>query len=499
LASPSSFLTFLGGWEDGRSPGGLPKQHHRRPRVHVSRRVPLVLAWTSPGASLGVSKDAPPSGWARDVHSCSVPPWLSPRFRLASACSRQGAGLVPPSWFPTTLTVFSVVRPAGLLHPAADPGVRRVAALPAQVPRHPCVPDLPRRSPFEASPRPHRSAVSPRFSRTHALLSFTEASCSCERSRLDSRAFLHGSGSRVSSGLAASGPVQLPWVSSSLAFRHSALLPTAPEGDGLAWGDPRTRRGEPRRSRCSVLLPASPPRGGGALASYSIEVRFTRNRSLPSISPGPPRSGSWTSLELAGGGSCQSVLTSPWGGAEDGGDGDEEGVGFSGAGCTTGRVPSSPEGPGPGGPPLDFCRTGVDRHLVSPTGRTVGPRASLDGFEIVRTRGPSQPEVGTCSILVTPWNRFGFAGDGDHPRAILAILASPASPGSCRRRCLLVEWPPAGGREPRFVAIRMDRVHHRRSGAHAEEGVFVGRAASLPSRGEPCRGVHEARAASKED
>jgi hypothetical protein len=125
---------------------GLPKQRHRRPRVRVARRIPLVLAWTSPGASHGVSKDAPPSVWPLDVHSCSVPPRLSPRLRLASACSRQGAGLVPPSWFPTTLTVSSVVRPAGLLHPAADPGVRRVAIVLVREPRPPHASDLPRRS-----------------------------------------------------------------------------------------------------------------------------------------------------------------------------------------------------------------------------------------------------------------------------------------------------------------------------------------------------------------
>jgi hypothetical protein len=38
------------------------------------------------------------------------------------------AGPVPSSRFHTALTVYSVVDPAGLLHPAADHGVRRVAA-----------------------------------------------------------------------------------------------------------------------------------------------------------------------------------------------------------------------------------------------------------------------------------------------------------------------------------------------------------------------------------
>jgi hypothetical protein len=44
---------------------------------------------------------------------------------------------VPPSWFLTTSTVSSASRVAGLLHPAADPGVHRVSArgVPARRPR----------------------------------------------------------------------------------------------------------------------------------------------------------------------------------------------------------------------------------------------------------------------------------------------------------------------------------------------------------------------------
>jgi hypothetical protein len=60
-------------------------------------------------------------------------------------------------------------------------------------------------------------------------------------------------------------------------------------GRRLSWGDPTIPTGEPRRSRRSVLLPASPPRGGGALAFCSIEDRSTRDRSLSWASPGPPR------------------------------------------------------------------------------------------------------------------------------------------------------------------------------------------------------------------
>jgi len=61
-------------------------------------------------------------------------PTLAPspvsRFRVGvSACPCQKAGPVPSSWFFTTWTVCSIADPAGLLHPAADPGVHRVAVL----------------------------------------------------------------------------------------------------------------------------------------------------------------------------------------------------------------------------------------------------------------------------------------------------------------------------------------------------------------------------------
>jgi hypothetical protein len=62
---------------------------------------------------------------ALDVHSRVRP------YRLPVRVSRfglplPGTGPVPPSRFLTALTGFSVVRAAGLLHPAADPGVHRV-------------------------------------------------------------------------------------------------------------------------------------------------------------------------------------------------------------------------------------------------------------------------------------------------------------------------------------------------------------------------------------
>jgi len=83
---------------------------------------------------MGFSKTAPPSTYARDVHSCvrsSRLPVRSSRFGLPL----PGAGPVPSSRFLTALTAFSVSCAAGLLHPAADPGVHRVrSSVPASRP-----------------------------------------------------------------------------------------------------------------------------------------------------------------------------------------------------------------------------------------------------------------------------------------------------------------------------------------------------------------------------
>ena len=52
-----------------------------------------------------------------------------------SGSGSPGPGQVPPSWFRTTSTVLPSPEVAGLLHPAADPGVRRVWCAKAQSPR----------------------------------------------------------------------------------------------------------------------------------------------------------------------------------------------------------------------------------------------------------------------------------------------------------------------------------------------------------------------------
>jgi hypothetical protein len=73
-------------------------------------------------------------GFQRSSLHRHQPATSTPAFlpRLPAAFPRFGpllprAGLVPPSRFLTALTAFSVVDSAGLLHPAADPGIHRVS------------------------------------------------------------------------------------------------------------------------------------------------------------------------------------------------------------------------------------------------------------------------------------------------------------------------------------------------------------------------------------
>jgi len=96
------------------------------------RRFPVLAAQSSRSStSLGVSKDRP------SIDSSFLRPllrWPSREVAFtfwfrASACSCQRTGPVPPSRFLAVLMVCSAESLAGLLHPAADPGVRRVSGL----------------------------------------------------------------------------------------------------------------------------------------------------------------------------------------------------------------------------------------------------------------------------------------------------------------------------------------------------------------------------------
>jgi len=87
-------------------------------------------AWPHrPSVSFAPSREGP-----KRVHSRHGPRPAS------SAPGCQSGSPVPTTWYLTTSPVFSALRLAGLLHPAADPGVRRVSTRLAEASR-----DSPRR------------------------------------------------------------------------------------------------------------------------------------------------------------------------------------------------------------------------------------------------------------------------------------------------------------------------------------------------------------------
>jgi hypothetical protein len=136
---------------------------------------------------LGFSKIAPPSTWATRVNSC-VGSWVGVgHFDVrVSARPCQGSSPVPPSRFLTVLVVCSACCLAGLLHPAADPGVRRVSGRPSGSLRfRRGVPSSSALQPFEAFPL---SAAVP-LSRAPAFLPFAFR----KSGRFDFKALLHGS------------------------------------------------------------------------------------------------------------------------------------------------------------------------------------------------------------------------------------------------------------------------------------------------------------------
>jgi len=136
---------------------------------------------------LGFSKIAPPSTWAARVNSCAGTSVGVGHFGArASARPCQGSSPVPPSRFLAVLVVCSACCLAGLLHPAADPGVRRVSGRPFGSFRFRRVVPFPSTPPpFEAFPL---SAAVP-LSRAHAFLPFAFR----KSGRFDFKALLHGS------------------------------------------------------------------------------------------------------------------------------------------------------------------------------------------------------------------------------------------------------------------------------------------------------------------
>jgi hypothetical protein len=87
----------------------------RRPSLrHANVPSPTCLSWEFVFAPL-----------RRHAFVASTPAGVAASFGLSGPPSRH----VPPSWFLTTSTVSSATEVAGLLHPAADHGVRRVSRI----------------------------------------------------------------------------------------------------------------------------------------------------------------------------------------------------------------------------------------------------------------------------------------------------------------------------------------------------------------------------------
>ena len=146
-----------------------PPDLHSSPELN---RSPWSESTFSPGFRLRCKPRgpaAPLSPLHRHPREASTPAQTaSPRFGPGGTTLRSP---VPPSWFRTTSTVSSASRFAGLLHPAADPGVHRVSA-PGARPDGRSAVTRPRDAGFEpfeeipadsrtASPRPLPSCRSP--------------------------------------------------------------------------------------------------------------------------------------------------------------------------------------------------------------------------------------------------------------------------------------------------------------------------------------------------
>jgi len=233
------------------------------------------------------------------VHSCDRCCHLPLRVRRNLSEHR-----VPTSWFCTTSPVFSAVRPltraavppcdgpgvAGLLHPAADPGVRRISArwLPCDAPTPRRIPPPRSRT---VSPRPLPSWRSPRIAhqpsekRRFQLLRFDRRQCGAPPSRLCS----------------AIGPVpSIAVFPRPLAYSSWALLllevlrPS--RGKPRSGGWPPARRASPSNRGtirvASVPLFEEPRTRRGFVERRSVLFRFVF---VPTGKPPRSTTGSWPS------------------------------------------------------------------------------------------------------------------------------------------------------------------------------------------------------------
>jgi len=151
-------------------------------RLWLASRAPLspgparagLLSWDSSGRPLARAPPIPPL--QRHAFDASTPAQCRHRASDPSCHPRIP---VPPSWFRTTSTVSSASNVAGLLHPAAIPGVRRVS-VDATAAR--CRSSRGRSSPFPAT-LSYPSKNSPRPQPFHVTVAVAPSSFRSFRSR----------------------------------------------------------------------------------------------------------------------------------------------------------------------------------------------------------------------------------------------------------------------------------------------------------------------------
>jgi hypothetical protein len=227
---------------------------------------------------VGFVENTPPPTCLRCVHSRRTsPPGLGP-----PGATREHH--VPPAWFRTTSAACSASKVAGLLHPAADPGVRRVSghlARPTEAGRSGGCPSPRRRIALRRIPLAGSRTVSPRPlppcrsnpttgtgsgppKRTPTPPSGAPTGIAADRTARkspdDFGALLHRRVRNVEPPLPATRRPILPWVSSP----SEVLRGTAPEAGPLARNRPRDpSRGSPLPVPAGVCpgpkLPASRP------------------------------------------------------------------------------------------------------------------------------------------------------------------------------------------------------------------------------------------------
>jgi hypothetical protein len=141
----------------------------RRCRLSPIRAIPFVPADSTailPVRPHTVGTEVPPGCASRPSIDVPLQRSLprSTRKSLASASKFHLRSLVPSSWFLTTSTVSSAAAVAGLLHPAADPGVHRVSGS-----RWPAIKPVVSRPPRHAGPAPRRIPLDSRSASPRSL------------------------------------------------------------------------------------------------------------------------------------------------------------------------------------------------------------------------------------------------------------------------------------------------------------------------------------------